>query len=147
MPQASGYSIACITCCHADLFTLEMCAGSASTAQDLVSSLTPDEVAALPSVPEGLQIILLPANLSLAGLPASMAIPASFTVPQQLQSYSYILTAASDALPALPAGFNASSPSPGKLLCLQQPLAQTPALRHAGTTLGHSSALDRPCKY
>ena len=94
---------------------LTLRAGAASTAQDLVSSLTPSEVAALPSVPEGLQIILLPANLSLAGLPASMAIPPSFTVPQQLQSYSYILTSASDALPVLPAGFNASSPSPGDL--------------------------------
>ena len=91
-------------------------AGSASTAQDLVSSLTPAEVAALPTVPQGLQIILLPSNLTLAGLPAAMAIPASFTVPQQLQNYSYILTSASDALPALPAGFRSSSPSPGEPL-------------------------------
>ena len=122
-------------CCHVDLSRFTVSAGSAATAQDLVSSLTPDEVAALPTVPEGLQIVLLPATLSLAGLPASMAIPASSTVPQQLQSYSYILTAASDGIPALPAGFNASSPSPGMLLCLQQPLAQTP-VRHKYTFAG-----------
>ena len=75
-------------------------------------------------MPEGLQIILLPANLSLEGLPASMAIPASFTIPQQLQSYGYILTAASDPLPTLPAGFNASSPSSGALLWRQQSLTR-----------------------
>lgn len=77
-------------------------------------------------MPEGLQIILLPANLSLEGLPASMAIPASFIVPQQLQSYSYILTDASDPLPVLPAGFNASSPSTGALLWRPQALAWNP---------------------
>lgn len=90
------------------------CAGAPATAQGLIASLTPEELAAFPTVPQGLQIILLPANLSLPGLPAASAIPASFTVPQQLQSYDYILTSASDAILALPAGYNASSPTDGK---------------------------------
>ena len=87
---------------------------AASTAQNLIASLTPADIAALPSVPQGLQIILLPASVSLAGFPAASPIPASFTVPQQLQSYDYILTSASDPLPALPAGYNASSPTAGE---------------------------------
>jgi hypothetical protein len=87
---------------------------AASTAQSLIASLTPADIAAFPLVPQGLQIILLPASVSLAGFPAASPIPASFTVPQQLQSYDYILTSASDPLPALPAGYNASSPTAGE---------------------------------
>ena len=81
--------------------------------QGLIASLTPAELAALPSVPQGLQIILLPANLSLPGLPAAQPIPDSFTVPPSLQSYDYILTSVSTPIPPLPVTYNASSPTAG----------------------------------
>jgi hypothetical protein len=90
-------------------------AAPAPAAIPSVLSLSSVDLSALPSVPSGLQIILLPANAVIPGLPASSPIPASFQVPAALQTYNYVLEATGTALPTLPAGYTAVTPVSGQL--------------------------------
>lgn len=85
----------------------------AATPQGIQALLSSADIASLPTVPQGLQIILLPPNAVIPGLPASSPIPASFQVPAALSSYNYILTSSGAQLPTLPAGLSSITPTQG----------------------------------
>ncbi|BDA41544.1 hypothetical protein COCOBI_02-3250 [Coccomyxa sp. Obi] len=88
----------------------------AAAPQSIPALLSTEDIASLPTVPQGMQIILLPANAVLTGLPASSPIPASFQVPAALSSYNYILASSGTQLPALPAGLSSIIPTQGVLI-------------------------------
>ncbi len=90
-------------------------APSSSQPQTIPELLTTADIGSVLTVPQGLQIILLPATTVLAGLPASSPILASFNVPAALSGYNYILTTSGTQLPALPAGLSSVTPTPGAI--------------------------------
>lgn len=87
----------------------------AAAPESIPALLSTADIASLPTVPQGLQIILLPATTVLTGLPASSPVPASFQVPAALSSYNYILTSSGTQLPALPAGLSSLTPTSGAM--------------------------------
>ncbi len=91
-------------------------AGSAAAApQSIQQMLSSADFSSLPTMPQGLQIILLPADAVIPGMPTSSPIPASFQVPAALSSYNYILTSSGAQIPSLPSGLSSITPTQGTI--------------------------------